>query len=38
GTGLGLVVVRYFVEKHGGQIEYQSEENQGTIVRIHFPY
>lgn len=38
GTGLGLVVVRYFVEKHGGQIEYQSKEREGTIVRIHFPY
>jgi PAS domain S-box-containing protein len=38
GTGLGLVVVRYFVEKHNGTIEYQSEEGQGTIVRIHFPY
>ncbi|MBS1578725.1 MAG: PAS domain-containing sensor histidine kinase [Bacteroidetes bacterium] len=38
GTGLGLVVVRYFVEKHNGKIEYQSTEGQGTVVRLHFPY
>ena len=38
GTGLGLVVVNYFVEKHKGHVQYQSSLGKGTFVRISFPY
>ena len=38
GTGLGLVVVNYFVYKHKGTIQYQSTIGKGTFVRISFPY
>ena len=38
GTGLGLVVVNYFVEKHKGHVQYQSSLGKGTFVRITFPY
>ncbi|MEI8111929.1 MAG: PAS domain-containing sensor histidine kinase, partial [Chitinophagia bacterium] len=38
GTGLGLVVINYFVEKHNGTVQYQSSVGKGTFVRISFPY
>ncbi|MDE3236552.1 MAG: PAS domain S-box protein [Bacteroidota bacterium] len=38
GTGLGLVVVRYFVTKHNGTVSYESEAGKGTVVRLSFPY
>ena len=38
GTGLGLVVVNYFVDKHKGTVQYQSTIDKGTFVRISFPY
>ncbi len=38
GTGLGLVVVNYFVEKHKGTVQYQSSLGKGTFVKISFPY
>jgi signal transduction histidine kinase len=37
GTGLGLVIVKHCVERHGGQIEIQSEENAGTTVSVRLP-
>ncbi len=37
GTGLGLVIVKQFVELHNGQIYLQSEEDQGTTITIQLP-
>ena len=38
GTGLGLTIVKQLVEKQGGQIEIESEINQGTSFRFTLPY
>lgn len=38
GTGLGMVIVKKFVEMHNGKIEVKSIINQGTTFRITFPY
>ncbi|MEZ0609064.1 PAS domain S-box protein [Fibrella sp. WM1] len=37
GTGLGLVISRQFVERHGGQLTIQSEEKKGTCCTITLP-
>jgi len=37
GNGLGLALVKKFVEKQNGEIEVQSEENKGTRFIIKFP-
>ena len=37
GTGLGLTIVKEIVDKHGGQIEVESEEGFGTTFIIHLP-
>lgn len=36
-TGLGLSIARQIIEKHGGKLEVESEENQGTTFRITLP-
>ena len=37
GTGLGLSIVKSIVENHGGQIELDSQPQQGTRVNIALP-
>jgi len=37
GAGLGLALVQRFVERHGGWVELESEEGQGTHVTCYLP-
>jgi signal transduction histidine kinase len=37
GTGLGLVIVKHCVERHGGMIQIESAENCGTTVSVRLP-
>lgn len=37
GAGLGLALVQRFVEQHGGWVELESEEGQGTHVTFYMP-
>jgi signal transduction histidine kinase len=36
-AGLGLPLVRQFIEAHGGRVTLVSEQGQGTIVTINLP-
>jgi signal transduction histidine kinase len=36
-SGLGLPLVRQFIEAHGGSVTLVSEQGQGTIVTINLP-
>jgi PAS domain S-box-containing protein len=38
GTGLGLVIMKQFVEMHQGTIEIDSAKGKGTSVIMTFPY
>ena len=37
GTGLGLAIVKHIVENHGGHVEVESQEGQGTTFRVELP-
>lgn len=37
GTGLGMTIVKYIVEAHGGKIWVKSEVGKGTTVRFKIP-
>jgi cell cycle sensor histidine kinase DivJ len=38
GTGLGLALVKALAAFHGGEMRLQSEQGQGTIVRVTLPH
>lgn len=37
GSGLGLAIARRIIEEHGGQIDVESAQGRGTVVRIELP-
>ena len=37
GTGLGMSIVKYIVEAHGGEVWVKSEKNKGTKVSLTLP-
>lgn len=37
GTGLGLTIVRWIVQEHGGEISFESSPEQGTTVKFWLP-
>ncbi|WP_420388467.1 PAS domain S-box protein [Roseivirga sp.] len=37
GTGLGLVIVKQFIEMHGGTVNFKSEVNKGTTFIVKIP-
>ena len=38
GAGLGLSIVRSFVELHGGNVQVESDIGRGTTVKCIFPF
>jgi signal transduction histidine kinase/pSer/pThr/pTyr-binding forkhead associated (FHA) protein len=37
GTGLGLSIVKQIIERHGGKISVQSQQDQGTTFTVSLP-
>jgi signal transduction histidine kinase len=37
GTGLGMKLIRYVVERHSGSIRFDSREGEGTTFTLRLP-
>ena len=37
GTGLGLAIVRQVLQEHGGEIQVESKEGEGTVMKVRLP-
>ncbi|MFN7145265.1 MAG: sensor histidine kinase, partial [Myxococcota bacterium] len=37
GTGIGLTIVKYIMEAHGGRVSVRSAPGQGSVFTLHFP-
>jgi signal transduction histidine kinase len=37
GSGLGLPIARWIVERHGGEIRIESRPSHGTLVTVRLP-
>ncbi len=37
GTGIGIILIKDFVEKHDGYLEIESESNKGTKISVYLP-
>ncbi|MEO8298281.1 MAG: phosphate regulon sensor histidine kinase PhoR [Burkholderiales bacterium] len=37
GTGLGLSIVKHIVQRHGGDLQVESEPGKGSLFRLVFP-
>jgi signal transduction histidine kinase len=37
GTGLGMVIAKRIIDEHGGEIEVQSAEEEGTKILVRLP-
>jgi two-component system phosphate regulon sensor histidine kinase PhoR len=37
GTGLGLSIVKHVVQRHGGELDIQSEPGSGSTFHLRFP-
>lgn len=37
GSGIGLYLVKYFVELHGGHVTFESKPQRGTVVHVTIP-